>query len=215
MNATTPDTPFQGFHTRLNGKYSFLWDKTCCKSLFLECELIWVHECTICCHNTSSFMVQKYIIIRLSSLCFANDLIETYVFRYYFILKSAKTDNNIHRCLHTNRFNIFLLVVNNNIGLNLLPWTSFVSNLYFQLRYFKGLLKVYNWLFLWCLVPWINHLPPVSLSTFANSVLNDNPCMSLTCFLFIHIYIYILLIDLDTYTFFEIVFIYLILCAKS
>ena len=37
-----------------------------------------------------------------------------------------------------------------------------------------GSFMLCNWFFLWCLVPWIKHLPPVCYSTFWKSRFNDN-----------------------------------------
>ena len=53
-----------------------------------------------------------------------------------------------------------------NIGLNKLLSGPVMSNLYSQLEYSPGSSELCNWLSLRCLVPWINHLPPVSWSDF-------------------------------------------------
>ena len=44
----------------------------------------------------------------------------------------------------------------------------------------QGSSRLCNWVSLWCLVPWINHLPPACWSTFRKSSLNDSRFVSLT-----------------------------------
>ena len=39
-------------------------------------------------------------------------------------------------------------------------------------RYYTRVFRLWNWLFSWCLAPWINHLPPVCYPW--NTVLNDS-----------------------------------------
>ena len=40
--------------------------------------------------------------------------------------------------------------------------------------------RLSNWFSLWCLEPWMNHLPPVWLSKFRFMFLNESLCLSLT-----------------------------------
>ena len=65
------------------------------------------------------------------------------------------------------------------IWLNMLPSDSFMSCLDSRLGYSTGGCKLCNWLFC-CLVPWINHSPPVNWSTFGNRVWDDSGFVSLT-----------------------------------
>ena len=68
-----------------------------------------------------------------------------------------------------------------NIGLNTSPSDSFVSYLNSHLGYSAGEFQALcNWLSLRCLVPWINHLPPVCWSTFGILVWNDSGYVNLT-----------------------------------
>ena len=55
------------------------------------------------------------------------------------------------------------------IGLNMLPRDSFVLNLYSPLAYSTEEFQALQLFALWCLVTWINHLPPVCWSAFWKS----------------------------------------------
>ena len=56
-----------------------------------------------------------------------------------------------------------------NIGFNMVPSDPFMSHLATQLGYSAVELRFCNWLSLWLLVSWINHLPPACWSTFWKS----------------------------------------------
>ena len=56
-----------------------------------------------------------------------------------------------------------------NIGFNMVPSDPFMSHLATQPRYSAGVFMLCNWLFLWRLVSWMNHLPPACWSTFWKS----------------------------------------------
>ena len=57
-----------------------------------------------------------------------------------------------------------------NIGFNMVPSDPFMSHLATQLGYSAGGVRLCNWLSLWRLVSWINHLPPACWSTFWKSI---------------------------------------------
>ena len=67
---------------------------------------------------------------------------------------------------------------------NMTHWGSRVCHYPFHYEYHKFNLSQYNlicnWLSLRCLVPWINHLPPVCWSTFGILVWNDSVYVNLT-----------------------------------
>ena len=90
-----------------------------------------------------------------------------FILNYMFRLSVSSSDSaNAHLpgCFRPWIFHL-------NIGLNMLPSDSFVSCLDYLLGYSTGAGLICNWLSLRCLVPWINHLPPVYWSTFWKSSL--------------------------------------------
>ena len=80
----------------------------------------------------------------------------------------------------------------NNTRFHLFPWNSLVSGLYSQLRLSVGSFRFCDWFSLWCLVPCINHCPPVSWFSFWQGFRKDVVCKSdLVAKAFYCIYIYI------------------------
>ena len=55
-----------------------------------------------------------------------------------------------------------------NTGMNSLLWKSLLYCLHPNEDILQGSFKLCDWLSLWCLWPWINHLPHVSRSLLAN-----------------------------------------------
>ena len=99
-----------------------------------------------------------------------------FILNYMFRLSVSSSDSaNAHLpgCFRPWIFHL-------NIGLNMLPSDSFVSCLDYLLGYSTGAGLICNWLSLRCLVPWINHLPPVYWSTFWKSSLKWRWVVSLT-----------------------------------
>ena len=66
-----------------------------------------------------------------------------------------------------------------NIVLNKLPLNPFVMLRFSTSVIYRGF-RLCNWLSLWCLVPWINHLPPTCSVLFGNLVWNDGRFVRLT-----------------------------------
>ena len=61
-----------------------------------------------------------------------------------------------------------------NTGLKLLPSESFIPCIDSLLGYSTGEFQAFQLVALWCLEPWINHLPPVCWPTFENLARNDS-----------------------------------------
>ena len=60
-----------------------------------------------------------------------------------------------------------------NIRFNMVPSDPFMSHLATQLGILQGSFRLWNWLSLRRLVSWVNHLPPVWLSTFWKSTIKQ------------------------------------------
>ena len=82
-----------------------------------------------------------------------------------------------------------------HIWLNMLPRSSFVSNLFFNYDILQGSFRHCKCLSSWCLVPWINnHLFPVGYSTFLKPDVKWHlvyKCDTVDCVFFCHFYCYL------------------------
>ena len=87
-----------------------------------------------------------------------------YTLAFLYLSSSGSANAQLPGCFRPWTFSL-------NIGLNRLPLDSFVSCLHSPLGFSTGSSRLRNWLSLRCLVPWINHLPPVCWSTFWKSSL--------------------------------------------
>ena len=81
-------------------------------------------------------------------------------------------------------------------GLTNLPSESFMSYLYSQREYSTGGSRLCNWSPLTCLMPWINYMPPLCYSMFANLVLSKSCVCKFDIFfsflILLYIYLYII-----------------------